>query len=176
MRRIRRGAECRPKPQVAPRQQHDRRRPYRRGAALAATATRGEARPYEAARQALLIEPGGLVLADPARQQLRLPRAGRRLETLELREDHTDRIGALHPRLAGDPLPFEQEAQEVARIDRLDLSAQSLDGVAVDARKETPLAPLVGPGRVRGEGTAHREAFGLQRGERGIDARQRNSE
>ena len=36
-----------------------------------------------------------------------------------------------------------QEAQEVARGDRLDLGAQALDRVAVDAREQPALAPFV---------------------------------
>ena len=46
-------------------------------------------------------------------------------------------------RLAGaDVLPLEQEAHVVARLDRLDLAAQALERVAMDARQQVPLAPL----------------------------------
>ena len=52
-------------------------------------------------------------------------------------------FGALHARLGRDVLPAEQEAQEVARGDRLDLGAQPLDRVAMDARQQAALAPFV---------------------------------
>ena len=44
--------------------------------------------------------------------------------------------------LGRDALPIEQEAQEVARQHRLDLGAQTFDGVAVDAREQPAIAPL----------------------------------
>ena len=40
-------------------------------------------------------------------------------------------------------LPGEQEAQEVARRDRIDLRAQAADGVMMDARQQPPVAPLL---------------------------------
>jgi hypothetical protein len=39
-------------------------------------------------------------------------------------------------------LPGEQEAHEVGARDRLDLAAQAIHGVAVDARQEAPVAPV----------------------------------
>ena len=59
------------------------------------------------------------------------------------------------------PLPGEQEAQEVARRDRLDLGAQPLQRVAVDARQQAALAPLVARG-IRREAPAQRKPFRLQ--------------
>ena len=53
------------------------------------------------------------------------------------------RLRTLHPRVGRDALPVEQEAQEVARRDRLDLRAQALDRVAVDAREQPALAPFL---------------------------------
>ena len=59
--------------------------------------------------------------------------------------DHrVERVRPLHARVRRDALPAQQEAQEVARRDRLDLRAQALDGVAVDARQQPALAPFVG--------------------------------
>ena len=71
-------------------------------------------------------------------------------------------------RLGGDPLPAEQEAQEVARRHRLDLGAQALERVAVDAREQPALAPFLDR-RAGREAAAHREAFGLERRQRGRD-------
>ncbi len=50
---------------------------------------------------------------------------------------------SLHPRLLVDALPDEQEAEEIARRDRLDLRAQTADRIAVDAGEEPPVAPLI---------------------------------
>ena len=46
----------------------------------------------------------------------------------------------------GDLLPGEQEAQKIARGDRLDLRAQALDRVVVDAGEQPPVAPFLGVG------------------------------
>ena len=83
-----------------------------------------------------------------------------------------ERLRALHARLGRDVLPAEQEAQEVARRDRLDLRAQPLDRVAMDARQQAALAPFV-LGRAGREAAAHGEAFGLQGREAGGDRRDR---
>ena len=53
-------------------------------------------------------------------------------------------FGPLHLRVGRDALPVEQEAQEVARRHGLDLGAQPLDRVTVDAREQPALAPFVG--------------------------------
>jgi MFS family permease len=42
----------------------------------------------------------------------------------------------------GDVLPMEQEAQEIRRAHRLDLRAQPVQRIAMDARKEPSVAPL----------------------------------
>ena len=90
-------------------------------------AARPQPRPGDAAGEALIVEPGGIVFGDARRQDLGLPGAGRRLETFELAEHRGERVRALHASLRRHPLPFEQEAQEVARRDRLDLGAQPLN-------------------------------------------------
>jgi hypothetical protein len=50
--------------------------------------------------------------------------------------------GPLTLRARANLLPVEQEAREVARLDRLDLLAQALERVAVDARQQVALAPF----------------------------------
>ena len=102
-----------------------------------------EARPRDPSGEALIVEPARLVFRDARRQDLGLPGAGRRLEAFELRHDHLDGIGPLHARVGRDPLPAKQEAQEIARGDRLDLGAQTLDRVVVDAGEQPALAPFV---------------------------------
>src|SRR5438270_10294893 len=139
--------ERRPESQVAPREQHDRCRAHRSGAPAGLRPARGEARPHEAPGEALLIEPGGLVLADARGQDLGLPGARWRLEALELREDRAHRIGTLHAKRGRDALPVEEEAHEVARLGGLDLYAQPLDGVVMAARERPPFAPLTRRGR-----------------------------
>ena len=79
---------------------------------------------------------------------------------------------------ARDALPVEQEAHEIRARHRLDLGAQRLDGVTVDARQQSALAPfergvalLHGLGRARlfGEPAAQHEPFALEFDERDVD-------
>ena len=72
---------------------------------------------------------------------------------------------SLHARLVVDALPDEQEAEEIARRDRLDLRAQTMDRIAVDAGEEPPVAPLIVVDAWV-VATLHDRAVGFQRGER----------
>src|SRR5262245_38304972 len=65
-------------------------------------------------------------------------------------------------------LPTQQEAQEIAGRYWFDLGAQAVDRVAVDARQQTALAPLLLASRV-GETTSHGKAFDLQASKRRRD-------
>ena len=123
----------------------------------------------------MLIEPGGLVFVDARGEDFRFPRACGRFEAFELREHRGQRVRALHARFGRHALPLEQEAQEVPRLHGLDFRAQALHGVAMDAREQAALAPLFFRG-ARREAAAHREAFGLKSGERGVDLRGRHAE
>ena len=165
--RIHAGRERRPERRVAPREKGDGRRAHGRGAAIAAAGL-GVARPQPGpgypSGQALIVEPGGLVFADPRRQDFAFPGAGRRLEAFELRDHDLDRVRTLHSRIGRHALPGQKEAQEIAGGDRLDLGPQPLDGIAMDAGQQAALAPFVVIG-AGGEAAAHHEAFGLQRGE-----------
>ena len=60
---------------------------------------------------------------------------GRRLEPFELPQDRGERVRPFHAGVVGCALPREQKAQEVARRDRLDLGAQPLQRIAVNARQ-----------------------------------------
>ena len=111
------------------RQQRDRRGAHRRRprSRRSAAPLRGaQPRPRDAPGEAAVVEPGRLVVGEARGQDLGLPGAGRRLEAFELRDHRVERIGPLHARVRRDVLPVEQEAQEVARGDRLDLARSRL--------------------------------------------------
>ena len=117
-------------------QQRDRRAAQRRAA------TRRQAPPRHPAAQAELIELLGTVVRHARGQYVVLPPGGGELETLELLDDRGKAFHALHLILAGDVLPVEEEAQEIGRADRLDLRAQLVQRVAVNACQEPSVAPL----------------------------------
>ncbi len=147
----------------------DRRSSHRRDAARRISLARRKTGPYEASRQTLLVQPGRLVFADPRRQDLRFPGAGGRLEAFQLTQDSADGVGSFHAPIRGNALPFQQEAQEVARRDRRDLGPQTLDRVAMDSSEQTALAPFGFRFASRRESALHRETFSLQCGQRGVD-------
>ena len=135
-------------------------------------------RPQRAAREAQAVEPVRIVFVEPRGEHVALPGGGRDLVALELRDDRGEAFDAFGLRLARDALPFEQEAHEVRARHRLDLGAQRLDGVAMDARQQAAFAPfergvalLHGFGRARlfGEAAAQHEAFALELDERDVD-------
>ena len=95
-----------------------------------------------AAAQAQPVYLLGAIVGDARRQHVVLPARRRQLEALELLDHRRQALGALDLVLAGDVLPMEQEAHEVGRADRLDLRAQAIERVAVDAREQAPVAPL----------------------------------
>ena len=71
-------------------------------------------------------------------------------------------LRSLDLRIGRHALPLEEEAQEVARGHGLDLGAQPLDRVVMDAGEQATLAPFVAR-RARREAAAHGEALGFQR-------------
>src|SRR5262249_60844550 len=83
-------------------------------------------------------------------------------ESFELRQDGIDGIRPLHARIGRHALPGQQEAQEIARRDRLDLCPQALDRVAVNAGEQAALAPFFAAGGGR-ETPTHGEALGFER-------------
>src|SRR5882672_2016014 len=160
---------------------HDRDR--RRGHGARAARRRGAARPRpppdEFTRAAELIEQRRTVVREPRRQHLALPDRGRQREALELAEHGGQRLAALAPLLA-EALPMEEESLVVGERGGLDLAAQPLQRVAVDAREQPPLAPFLDgrAARVGGDRRArtgvrtarkipaHRRALLLERRER----------
>ena len=131
--------------------------------------------PRHLPRQAQGVEPQRIVVLDPRGQHLGLPGPGRDLEAVEEIEHRREPFGPLGTRALGHPLPPQQEAQEVRRSDGLDLLAQPIERVAVDARQQAALAPLqlLAPRR---EAAAQHEPLMLQRPEGEIDVCRLHSE
>src|SRR5260221_12927661 len=124
------------------------------------------------AGETLIVEPGRLVAGETRRQDLAFPGAGGGLVTFELLDHRGDGVRSFAACAGAAALPVEEEAQEVARGDRLDLGAQALDGVAVDAGKQAALAPFIVLLRRR-EPPAQRETLDFERGEPSLDLRRR---
>ena len=125
---------------------------------------RRRAAPDEAAGEAERVEPGRVVLLHPRRQDLPFPGRGRGLEAFELLHQGVQALRPFGLVVGIDPLPGEEEAHEVGLGDRLDLAPQPVQGVAVDARQQPALAPLLlaNPGR---EAAAEDEALAFERGQ-----------
>lgn len=119
-------------------------------------------------REAPFVEPGLIVVGQPRRQDLGFPSGGRRFKAFQLGKDRIKRLRADHSCFRSGALPVEQKTQEVTRSHRLDLGAQTLDCVVVDARQKPALALLV-VDRIRRETLAHGETFGLEARERHSD-------
>ena len=75
----------------------------------------GQARPDEASRQTLLVEPGGSYFLMRGGGAL-IPTRWRGLEALRVAQHRADGVRALHAAFGGDALPFEKEPQEIARL------------------------------------------------------------
>lgn len=89
------------------------RGPHRAGAPGAVRGGRAATAPDPAAGEAEGVEPGGIVLLHPRRQDLPFPGGGRDLEPLELAEQRVQAPRSLGPLVGIDPLPGEEEAQEI---------------------------------------------------------------
>ena len=72
-----------------------------------------------------------------------------------------DGVRAFHTCVGQNALPTEEETEEIARRDGLDLGAQSTHGVSVYAREQAALAPLLRC-CVRAKASPQREALGLE--------------
>ena len=121
--------------------------PRLRSESKTARAARGQARPNETPRAAMFVQPLRLILGHAQGNDVPLPGGGRCLEAFELSQHRRQRVGPLHSRLRQYSLPFEEKPQEVARRHGLDLGAQPLDGVAMDAGQQAALAPFFVGGR-----------------------------
>ena len=74
----------------------------------------------------------------------RLPGVRRNFETLQLTHGLQQSAFAAQLRLRSDVLPAQQPAHVLRRRDRLDLLAQGGDCEVVNARQQSPVAPLGG--------------------------------
>src|SRR2546422_355367 len=66
--------------------------------------------PRDLARQTQPVEPERIVIGEPRRQDLGLPRAGRKLVTVEQIENSSQTLRPFRARSGDEPLPFEEEA------------------------------------------------------------------
>src|SRR5690242_1018574 len=115
-----------PSPQMSPAEQGDGRAADRPGGGSGFSTAMRKPCPHETSSETLLIEPCRVVFIDARRQNLRLPRTGRGFEALELRENGGDGVRPFHSRARSRSLPLEEEAQQIAGSDRLDLGPQAL--------------------------------------------------
>ena len=125
-----------------------------------------EAAPGEGAVEAQLVEPGGVVVGQARGQQVALPGNGRGLEALQPLDDGAQPLLAAQAGVGRAVLPAQQEAHEVARADGLDLLAQEVEGVAMDARQETAVAEFVGAVGRRAGGAGRRQGAARDAGRR----------
>ena len=126
----------------APRAGAGRSRDSGRDARTTQCRMRGQTAPANFARQAKLVEDQRVVAGDSTRQDLRLPRIGRRLESLQLPDDFQDAAFGIHLRPRGKVLPAEQPAHELSSRNRLDLPAQSAECEPMNARQKPAVAPF----------------------------------
>ena len=105
---------------------------------------RRDARPADLSSEAQHIEHRRLVALDAGRKDRAFPRRPGKLESVELRQRFSQSVESGQPIDGIDVLPLEEEPHEVGRADRLDLGAQPVERVAVDAREERAVAPLDG--------------------------------
>jgi hypothetical protein len=103
----------------------------------------GRASPRCAPGDALRIKPGRLILRDAGWKDLCLPCVCRRFKPLQGGKRRGQCIRSLQSRFLRHLLPCKQESEEISRSDRLDLGAQALDRIMVDAGKQSAVAPLV---------------------------------
>ena len=163
-----------PERRVTAGEQRDWCGPHRRRATVAAVCARTQPCPGDTPRSTVIVQPGGLIGSKPRRQDLGLPGGGRRLEAFELPDHFLDCVRPFHARVGTGVLPGQQEAQEIAGRHRLDLGAQALDRVVMNARQQPPLAPFVDDNTGR-ESSAQCEAFALERRERARDLSRRQT-
>src|SRR5258707_10336294 len=106
--------ERHPERGVATLQQGNRRRAHRRCRLCAAIrrARRNEPRPGALPGKALGVEPGRLILRDAHGEDLRLPRACRRLKAFETGKCRGQRVRSLQSCFFRYLLPCKQETQE----------------------------------------------------------------
>ena len=99
----------------------------RRPRALRRRCAGGRSRVHTARPAGTVVEPRDRVVVDARRQQLGFPRGAGASKPSSCASTPASASGPLSALAGADVLPLEQEAHEVARLDRLDLAAQALD-------------------------------------------------
>src|ERR1039457_263883 len=103
---------------------------------------RRQAPPPDRASQTQVIEVGGIIVRDSARQNKSFPGACRYFESLQLTDYFERPMSAAHLRARSDMLPAQKPVHELRRRDWSDLLAQGRNCQPVNARQQTPLAPF----------------------------------
>ena len=98
--------------------------------------------PGDLPRETQAVEPQRVVLAEPGRKHVGFPGTRGHFVAIEQLEHRAEPFRSLGPGVRCDALPPQQEPHEVRRRDRLDLLAQPVERVAMDAGEQTALAPL----------------------------------
>src|SRR5439155_10135117 len=88
-----------------------------------------------------LVQPLAPISAHAAREDVRFPRSGGNFESGELFEHLGNTARAIEHRVFIDVLPARQVPEELASAGGLDLAAERVDGVTMDAGKQPALAP-----------------------------------
>ena len=140
-----------PRVRVLPEKEGDRRRRPE----LQQLRTR-QSSPSDLAGEAEHVEPRRIVAIETRRQHRPLPRAGRHLESVEERDRLAHAVEPGQLAAVVDVMPREQEPHEVRRRDRLDLRAQPIERVAMDAGQQRAVAPFEPPRRCRGRDGVNR--------------------
>src|SRR5437879_12407490 len=91
--------------------------------------------------QAKLIQPLGIIIRDPARQDMPLPRTCRYFEALKLTQHLEQPALTEHLSSRRYMLPTEQPAHKLRSGHRFNLLAQRCHGQPVNARQQPPFAP-----------------------------------
>ena len=126
---------------------------------------RREPRPADLAGQAQHVEHRRLVAVEPRRQHRALPRAAASSKPSSCATTSRRPSRPVSRRDGSTCCQREQEAHEVGRADRLDLRAQAVERVAMDAREQRAVAPLESSAsdrRARREPAAQHDALGLR--------------
>ena len=103
---------------------------------------RREPSPADRSRQAKLIQMRRIVIRDSPSENKALPRTRRNFETLQLAQHFERSMLAPYLRSRSNMLPAQQPIHELRRRDRFDLLAQSRHRQAMNARQQSPFAPL----------------------------------
>src|SRR5438552_9232330 len=126
--------------------------------------------------QAKLIQPLGIIIRDPARQDMPLPRTCRYFEALKLTQHLEQPALTEHLSSRRYMLPTEQPAHKLRSGHRFNLLAQRCHGKPVNARQQPPFAPFSLTRMRIGEFTSQDGTAGFQAEQCLFNIRRRKSE